>query len=65
MFIPIEKQLELISDFLNREEFKGKALIIDNRFFPIISWYSMDISLSNLNVIISDNIWFLKWRFYH
>ena len=68
MFVTIEKQLKLISKFLNRSEFQWKAIVDDRRSIAFISWYKKAINeikkLSSLNVLIPDNIWYSLWRWY-
>lgn len=67
MFLSISKQLKLIKYFVSFSEFWWKCLIIDNRFFPIISWLDKEIeigSLSSLNIIIPEWRWFKLWKFY-
>jgi len=68
MFLPIKKQLDLISSFLNMPEFKWKAIVNDNRMIPFLSWYKDAInevkSLSSLEVILSERIWFSVWKWY-
>lgn len=63
----LDSQLKLISDFLNRPEFKWKAIVVDNRFFPIITWFYYDLKLwklSSLDVYLPENIWFELWKFF-
>jgi len=68
MFLPIKKQLDLISSFLNMPEFKWKAIVNDNRMIPFLSWYKDAINeiknLSSLEVFLPDNIGFSLWKWY-
>ena len=63
----LEKQLKLISFFTNLPDFKWKCIIVDNRFFPIISWCFDELkiwTLSSLDIFLPSNIGFSVWKFY-